>query len=606
MLIRDFLRFPKSIFGKLVVSNLLLIFSMSLIGFLSFLTAKNLIYAYITKSNLNTLTQIQKNINVLIDQTITVVSLFDHNSQLENYLTDSNLDPFNRLKNTDLVEAQIRKYSFAYDWLMYETILLGTNGVVYSPEGEPNFNANFIRRADWYARAVQTPQQISWYGAHPSFVNRNHQVFTAIKTLHNQFSRKYYGTLLLSINEACLYNIYRDSLADQNIVLIHDSSGKIISHSRRQLVGTRVNFRLFPQLSARYIDNHPIIKIGPLKYLCIYQKIEKVNWTLLNLIPLTTLYKDINDLGVNVFLISLLLIIFSFTLAVIISRKISLPLIQLKKRIRNLPQNTAFVGENPIGDEMIILTREYDHVIAELEKTFNTLIKEQKEKRKAELQALQMQIKPHFLYNTINSIKCLLWAGKTELIEPTVNALVNLLEQTISRKEELISIDEEVKCIHDYLFIQEIRSDHIIRLNIQIPDTLRQCRIPKLLLQPMVENAIFHGFEPKQPAGKMRGTISIYGTTIGNDLQLEILDDGIGMEQTTADRLLTNGTQNETRRFNGIGVKNVLERIQLYFGSRYGLTIHSEPGIGTSIIITLPQIYDQTEPEANNDQTANR
>jgi sensor histidine kinase YesM len=302
-------------------------------------------------------------------------------------------------------------------------------------------------------------------------------------------------------------------------------------------------------------------------------------------------------LGFKIFIISLLFISFSISLALIISRKISLPLIELKNRIKSHPQKNKILPESSLMDEVTLLSREYENIIDELEKTINDLIKEQEEKRKAELHALQMQIKPHFLYNTINSIKCLLWAGKTELIEPTVNALVNLLEQTISRKEELITLAAELQCVKDYIYIQEIRSNHTIRLNLKIPDTLRNCQIPKLLLQPLVENAIFHGFEPKQPAGKIWGTLSIYATAIGNDIQLEVLDDGVGMEQSVAEKLLLDDSQVGSRRFTGIGVKNVQERIQLYFGPQYGLAIHSEPGVGTSIIITLPQKYDDGKVE---------
>lgn len=590
--------FPKSIFGKLLLTNLLLILSMSLIGFLSFFTSKNLINTYIRKSNINTLTQINKNIGILIDQTISVVSLFDHNPVLEDYLTrNNNFNSFERLKNIDIIESQIRKYSFAYDWLKYETILLGVNGIVYSPDGENTIPVDHIQTSDWYHHAFQERQKIYWRSSHPSFIDESKKVFTAVKTLHDPFSRAYYGTLFLSIDESCLYNIYKDSLDNKSSFLIFDSSGNLISHSTRSLIGTRFNLEPFSKLLKGPVDNHQIIQIDHTKYLCIYQKIEKVNWVILNMIPLTTVSKDINALGIKIFIISLLFISFSISLAFIISRKIALPLINLKNRVKNYPQKSNPLLENTITDEITILTREYENIIAELEKTINHLIKEQEAKRKAELQALQMQIKPHFLYNTISSIKCLLWTGKTDLIEPTVNALVNLLEQTISRNEEWITLDTELNCIKDYICIQEIRSNHTIRLNFQIPESLLNCQIPKLLLQPLIENSIFHGFEPKQHPSKIWGTISIYCTPIGGDIQLEVLDDGVGMVQSTAERLLTDDSQDISRRFTGIGVKNVLERIQLYFGPRYGLTIRSEPGVGTSVILILPQKYDDGTSE---------
>lgn len=593
-----YIRLPKSIFGKLILTNLLLIFSMSLIGFLSFFTAKNLIYSYIRKSNINTLNQINKNISILIDQTISVVSLFDHNLVLKDYLTDNNSNSFERLKNIDIIENQIRKYSFAYDWLRYDAILLGVNGTTYSPGGECKLNSDNILKYDWYQKASHDWRKIYWRSSHRSFVVKStKKVFTAVKTLHDPYSQSYYGTLLLSIDESCLYNIYKDSLDSKSLLMIVDSSGNIISHSSRKRVGTRFNEEPFKKLLHGPVDKHLLIQIGQNRYLCIYQKIEKVNWTVLSMIPLTTIYKDINALGLKISIISLLFIFFTISLGVIISRKIALPLIKLKNRIKNFPYKNKILPDTTLTDEITLLSKEYENIIDELAKTINHLLKEQEEKRKAELQALQMQIKPHFLYNTINSIKCLLWAGKTELIEPTINALVSLLEQTISRNEELITIAAELQCVKDYIYIQEIRSNHKIRLNLKIPPALQKCYIPKLLLQPLVENAIFHGFEPKQPKGKIWGSLSIYATAVGDDIQLEVLDDGVGMEQRVAEKLLTEG-QLGPRRFTGIGVKNVLERIQLYFGSRYGLTIRSEPGVGTSIIITFPQKYDDADSEA--------
>jgi two-component system sensor histidine kinase YesM len=594
--------FPKSIFGRLVLTNVLLILSMSLIGFLSFYTSKNLINTYIRKSNIYTLTQIHKNIGILIDQAISVVSLFDHNQTLENYLTDNPVNLYGRLKNIDIIESQIRKYSFAYDWLKYETILLGVNGIAYNSHDLSydlkSLNTDLIKSSDWYRRALQERQKIYWRSSHPGFIDQSKKVFTAVKTLHAPYSQYCYGTLLLSIDESCLYNIYKDSLDRKSLLLIVDSSGNIISHSNRKLVGAHCNTKPFAKLLDGPADNHQLIRVGRTKYLCIYQKVEKVNWTIFNMIPLTTVSKDVTALGFKIFIISLLLIFFSISLALIISRKIALPLINLKNRIKNHPQINKISPENTLSDEITILSREYENIIDELETTIHHLFREQEEKRKAELQALQMQIKPHFLYNTINSIKCLLWAGKTELIEPTINALVNLLEQTISRQEELIPIKDELQCVQDYLYIQEVRSNHTIRFNVKIPEALQNCLIPKLLLQPLVENAIFHGFEPKQPAGKIWGTLSIYATVVGADLQLEILDDGIGMEQSVAEKLLTDDSPIDSRRFTGIGVKNVLERIQLYFGARYGLVIHSEPEVGTSIIITLPQKYGDRKNEA--------
>jgi sensor histidine kinase YesM len=579
----------KSIFSKILLSYLLvIILPVTLIGFFSFKASEQIISQQISLLNSNTINQVAKNIGFLLDQVIAVVNVCNQNSELETDFNKRQADPYLRLKNSQKIQAKIQNYSYALGWMKYQMILIGANGDIYAiPDGISRITPVNIARHGWYPQMLQDPERILWLSTRPSFLKGDDdKYFTAIKPLQNGYSKNHYGILLLSIAESNLYDIYQDSLNNGNQMMIIDSRGRIISHAKREKVGEiSSERRQLLKLVRNKSQNRQIIALHHGKYIFNYKQVAGTDWYIINIIPLTAFSKDIYALGLKILLLSLGSILLALAAALFISRKIAMPLINLSARIKNRHRSEAAAAKSSFMDEMDIVSKEYDHIVGELEKTINNLVKEQEEKRKVELQALQAQINPHFLYNTLNSIKCLVWTGQVELIEPTINALVNLLEQTIGGKDdELIRLEDELNNIRSYMYIQNIRLHCEIQLLFKVPQDLSQYKIPKLLLQPIIENAVFHGIEPKNKPGR----IYIYCTENDSALKIEVLDDGIGMDRETIANIFS-GKHHISNRFSGIGLKNVDERLKLYFGSQFGLAIESEVGVGTSVVLMLPK-----------------
>ena len=209
-------------------------------------------------------------------------------------------------------------------------------------------------------------------------------------------------------------------------------------------------------------------------------------------------------------------------------------------------------------------------------------VEEQRQKRKSELRALQAQINPHFLYNTLDSIIWMAEWGKTKEVVLMTSSLAKLLRQSISNQNELVRVEEEVEYTRSYLTIQKMRYKDKLEYDIQVsPEVLGQ-KIPKLVLQPLVENAIYHGIKYKE--GK--GVVRIEGWLERKELILRILDDGIGMTEEQLEKIFE---KRETDiKKNGVGVLNVHERIQLYYGKDYGLRFSSTLGEGTAVEVHIP------------------
>lgn len=214
-------------------------------------------------------------------------------------------------------------------------------------------------------------------------------------------------------------------------------------------------------------------------------------------------------------------------------------------------------------------------------------------RRQAQYQALQNQINPHFLYNTLESIRSEALLSGLDSVAKMCEALATFFRYTISNKENLVTLDEEIQNVKAYFYIQQYRFGSRLHLNVDYDDndfsTLLKCMIPKLTLQPIVENAIIHGIEQKLGDG----TITIRLILTGRIILIKISDNGIGMSTDTLCQInqrIANGLPKNTGK-GGLAIGNVDARIKLLFGAAYGITVFSTEGIGTDVEITLPVYY---------------
>ena len=280
---------------------------------------------------------------------------------------------------------------------------------------------------------------------------------------------------------------------------------------------------------------------------------------------------------------------FSIVAAVVISRSIYIPIKKLHDVTTTITKNDlqALVTHNNV-DEITELGMSFNIMIGRIRELLDAKIKEQENLKKAELRALQAQINPHFLYNTLDTIIWMAESKKTDQVIEIVRALSNFFRITLSKGRDWITIEEEIELTKSYLTIQKMRYRDILDYKIEVDENIIDRTILKLTLQPLVENALYHGIKSKREGG----TITVRAKQKNNNqVLLEVEDDGVGLTPYKLGRIqedMNGDTDEITLKDSGFGLENVNKRIKLYYGKQYGLSIYSQYQEGTRIMVTIP------------------
>ena len=294
------------------------------------------------------------------------------------------------------------------------------------------------------------------------------------------------------------------------------------------------------------------------------------------------------------FLLLLIVLVFSVILVIILNKEVTRPIIKLSmlmKEVRkgNLDVSSDLRYDNEIGE----LGKGFNQMVAELKIYIRQIQEEEEQKRLLEFRVLESQIKPHFLYNTLNSIKWMAEMQNAESVSHAIVALVQLIQFNMGSPEVLVKVSREIEALKHYILLQQLRYWHSFEAFYSIPEETEDLYIPKLSLQPIVENSIKHGLSDMSN----KGELTLSSRIEDGCLVFEITDNGVGMEKGQAEKLLTAGQTQGDNIVGGIGLKNVHQRIQLRYGERYGISIKSEKDKGTRVLLTFPIIQN---PEGGN------
>jgi two-component system, sensor histidine kinase YesM len=270
----------------------------------------------------------------------------------------------------------------------------------------------------------------------------------------------------------------------------------------------------------------------------------------------------------------------------IISILVSRPVLKLERSMASVEQGNFDSMVNVRGDrEVERLSAAFNKMVTRIKALMGEIVHEQEAKRKSELKALQMQIHPHFLYNTLESVIWMAENGKNKEVVTMVSALSKLFRISLYKGMDSIPVEQELAHVQNYLIIQKMRYRDKINYQIEADEEAKKCMTIKLILQPIVENAIYHGIKDMG-----EGLIKISAVLVGGMLVFKVYDNGVGMSQETINRIFDKSFVATTG--SGVGVKNVHERICLHYGPEYGINIQSEEGAGTLVMLTLPCITE--------------
>jgi len=297
----------------------------------------------------------------------------------------------------------------------------------------------------------------------------------------------------------------------------------------------------------------------------------------------TTMIKNVFISMVLVVILSLVLLYFLLNYSRKLSRRIVDPIDRICERLEAIGKGSLLVCEPIQADveEVQILSYGIENMVQRLKWQIDRNTEQEKQRRRTELALLQAQINPHFLYNTLDTIVWLIESGEIDGSVKMVASLSNYFRFSLSRGKNVITLQEEEQHIRSYLEIQQMRYRDLMDYEIDIPDRLKSFVLPKLTLQPLVENALYHGVKNR----RCKGLIRLTGREEDNCVILEVMDDGRGMTKERLDGIQSSLTD---VKHEGFGLRTVHQRIQILFGAEYGLSLESTPDIGTKIIVRIP------------------
>lgn len=326
------------------------------------------------------------------------------------------------------------------------------------------------------------------------------------------------------------------------------------------------------------------------QYMVATYPIDHADWYVVSTIPYSYLNHEPKTFGWFIFILGIICLFLAMVLSLVISKSISVPLSKLIYSMNAVTKGKldATVIDHS-KDEVAEVTKNYDAMLIELKNLIREVKNKETQKRKAEFKALQAQINPHFLSNTLNTIRSMAVKQKADNIADIIASLIQLLRVCIVKGDELIFIYEEIDYIKSYLKIQEYKYYNNFDVHFEIAEEILQYKIPRFLCQPIVENAIIHGIG----LSKTGRVIVIKGYREENDVKISVIDNGVGIPPEKISMILNDDSN--ISRLNGIGIKNVEERIKMLFGDDYGIHIKSEIDLFTNVEITIPIIKDEDE-----------
>ena len=450
-----------------------------------------------------------------------------------------------------------------------------------------------VTQQDWFREAHEEPENFHYSAPHVQNLFDDASIrydwvislSRAVEITRNGVSNQ--GILLVDMNYNSIVQLLDKVNADTSggYVYLMDPGGELIYHPRLNLIRSGVTAEnsgevlLHDDSSFRdhYNGDERIITVRTVAY---------TGWKLVRVIPMATFQTNILSTRYLLILLVALALLAILTVNQLISYRITMPLRKLDQSIEAWEAGERnpeiYVGGSA---EVEHLGRTLQSTVGQVQQLMQDVVTEQEEKRKSELDALQSQINPHFLYNTLDSIVWMITGGRYEDAVYMVKQLASLFRISLSRGKTVISVEEELRHAQHYMNIQKIRYKNGFTVDFEVDESILGCCTVKLILQPILENSLYYGMEYMDDEGE----IHVRGFREGEDVILEVRDNGPGMKEDEAALLLTD-PERKPSRGSGVGLLNVHSRIRLRFGEHYGLEIETHPDEGMDVRIRLPDI----------------
>lgn len=505
------------------------------------------------------------------------------------------------VKNADLSAAPVNnEFTLLYDNnkdYISNIALLSKEGELLEAVPAARLKTGLdVTTEDWFKNTLLRTDNLHFTTPHVQYIfdtneNQYRWVITLSRAVEiTQGTSTDQGVLLLDISYGSLQQLLDNiSLGSGGYLYMISSGGELIYHPQMQLIDAGQVEENIAVASSYRDGNYQEVFHGEKRDITV-KSVGYTGWKIIGVTPEKGF--SLNNLKTKLFVV-FIIAFFLFILVIInayISSRITTPIQELEKSVNALEAGELDTEVYMGGSyEIKHLGRSIGDMARRIQVLMDDIVAEHESKRKSEFDTLQSQINPHFLYNTLDIIVWMIENEQKNEAVKVVTALARFFRISLSKGKSIITVRDELEHVRNYLMIQQMRFKNKFSYRIESePDTLELASL-KLMLQPLVENAIYHGMEFMDGDGE----ITVHAYLENGDLWITVQDNGLGMTKEQVDSLFTENSHVSSRRGSGIGVKNVNERIRLYFGESYGLAIDSEPDVGTTIRIHLPAVSYQ-------------
>ncbi len=580
-----------------------------ILGFFSYQRGSQAVYSKMSRSVTQTMEQIGVNLSYQLQAIIN-----DGTEIAYSELVQSTLDNYGKLSGQEIndIETKLSDYinkKYIFSNRVAEITLYTPQMGRINAYGPSDFR--FMPKKENLDRLIKRARELDgmclWVAVGPDFeqglaskvfkVRKSILLAKAVKSLKNG---NQIGYILMRIDEKQFLDVYGNmNIGSGTQMFILNSENKVILSA-----GDYAEFSMpyqEPELLEQIKSSDRVnpsgrksfdFKIGNNSYLAAYSTIKQTDWYVVALVQFSYLYSDSHHLLWDVLVIGLLCLMFALCVTFIIYRSILTPVRQLIFGINSFKNGKLDTSVDDRGnDEFSELNQCFNEMASNTQQLINDIKEKEVQKRELEIRALQAQINPHFLANTLNTVSYIASLKKETNIVQLINSILTLLNGCMRNDSSLITVEEEVSFLKSYVTTQETRLFGSFTVQYNMDSSIYSCLIPRFLLQPVLENALIHGVEPSGNTG----LIVIRGSREGEKLHFSITDNGIGMNQEQINHLLNSDNSKDRGRLSGIGIANVRSRIQLLYGPDFGLHINSIEGVFTTVDIYLPVITDENE-----------
>jgi two-component system sensor histidine kinase YesM len=577
--------------SKLIVSFVLLIvISIFSIGWVFFLILKDAIVNEVGQSVQEVLQQTMQNIDYKLKDIDDLYVNIGSNKELEMIMASNTATDTNRSNEKVFYETIYPIIFGARTEQIQSVSIFAQNGLNLFV----NTNASAANRTRAEIEQTSIYQQSYLGRGKPLWLFSNQDIFSNLdsgrKVIYNArkatslVTYKEWGLMLIGVRESFIFDSFKNVLTGMKaITYLVDEQGFIISHISKDLVSTKADPNVWGTISGSSNGSSLIMFQGTM-YSVHYFTSLYTGWKLVTMIPQAVVYNHIELAKGTIMMIVLITVALSILYSVFISSSITRPLMKLIRYIKIVRDGDIHTKVH-LGtqEEFGEISESFNEMTEEIRTLISKVRDDEKKIREAELRALQSQINPHLLYNTMDSIYWMTKTKEYEEIAEMTTAFAQFFRLILNKGNEMTTIAKELATIEHYLHIQKLQFKDKFEYLIEAEPRVMEEACIKLILQPLVENALLHGIKPLK---NKRGLISILAKREGHLILLEVIDNGIGMDVEQIEALLEPPSEE-----GGYGIYNIIERIHLAYGEEYGLRFESRIHEGTRIQITLPGGY---------------